>query len=53
MSYYLPYFIRIINDLIIDIILNQYEPIAKTINSTILTPFGKMEKNTNAVCGKN
>ena len=53
MSYYLPYFIRIINDPIIDIILNQYDPIVKIINSTILTSLGNKEKDTNASCGKN
>jgi hypothetical protein len=37
LSYYLLHFIRIINDLIIKAILNQYVPIVKIIGSTILT----------------
>ena len=48
MSYYLLHFIRIINDLISEAILNQYDPIVKIINSTVLTSQGSMKKNTNA-----
>lgn len=45
---YLLHFIRIINDLIIESILNQYVPIVKIINSTVLTPMEMHGKNTNA-----
>jgi len=51
-SYYLLHFIRIINDLITEAILNQYVPIVKIINSTVLTSAEMHGKNTNAACGK-
>jgi hypothetical protein len=47
-SYYLLYFIRIINGLINEVILNQYVPIVKIINFTILTSAEMYGKNTNA-----
>ena len=40
MSSYLLHFIRIIKDLITEAILNQYVPIVKITDSTILTPRG-------------
>ena len=44
MSYYLLHSIRIIKDLITEAILNQYVPIVKIINSTILTFRGNKER---------
>ncbi|WP_407424045.1 hypothetical protein [Methanobrevibacter sp.] len=52
MSYYLLHLIRIINDLITEAILNQYVPIVKIINSTVLTSVEMHGKNTNAAWGK-
>ena len=48
MSYYLLHFIRIINDLITEKILNQYDPIVEIIRSTVLTSVEMHGKNTNA-----
>ncbi len=52
MSYYLLHFVRIINDLITEAILNQYTPIMKIINFTVLTSWEMHGKNTNTICGK-
>ena len=48
MSHYLLHFIRIINDLITEKILNQYDPIVEIIRSTVLTSVEMHGKNTNA-----
>jgi hypothetical protein len=52
MGYYLLHFIRIINELITEAILNQYVPIAMIINSTVLTSMKMYGKNTNTAYGK-
>ena len=52
MSYCLLHFIRIINNLITEAILNKYVPIVKIINSNVLTFAERYGKNTNAAYGK-
>ena len=47
MSNYLPNLIKIIDDLIKEAILNQYDPIVKIINSTVFTSIEMHGKNTN------